>query len=66
MKAPDLEVEYSGAKMPFTLAVVIETNKEVFERWKKRPEEVNETGVKEIMNRVVDRLAAKYKQKGGK
>ena len=62
LKAIDFDIKYAGGgKIPVTLAVVLETGKEVFEKWKKKPDEVNEGSVKEMINKTIDKVAFRYK-----
>ena len=58
------EVEYGGAKLPSTVAVIIEKHKRMFEKWRKNPLTFSENGVKETLNDVIDRFANKLMTQG--
>lgn len=62
-RALRFDVDYSGGKVPLALAIIMETNKEVFERWKKRPVDLNESIVREISNSIIDKFAFKYRHR---
>jgi len=61
LNSKEQDITYCGTKMPLTFAVVLESNKEIFNRWRKNQQDLTENGIRERLNTVIDTLASKIK-----
>ena len=55
------DADYSYGKLSFTLAVIMETNKALFDKCYKSPQMLNEKLIEKELDKVIDRLAYKAK-----
>jgi len=56
----DMEVKHSCGRISFTLAVIIETNKQIYQNGYKNPHLLTEKFIQKIMDEVIDKLSIKF------